>query len=180
MFIDYYEVLQISPNANSETIERIFRYFAKRYHPDNQETGDESRFNEIIEAHNALKDPVKRAQYDVQYRNHAGDRRELLEEVRDTKGIEADVLIQDKLLTLLYVKRRKEVHNPGIGDSELERLLGCPLEHLEFHLWYLKAKGWIAKTENGTFAITIEGVDRANSERRGEITTRLLTNVGLN
>ena len=56
----------------------------------------------------------------------------------------------------------------------------CNVAHLEFHLWYLKAKGWIAKTENGTFAITIEGVDRANSERRGEITTRLLTNVGLN
>jgi len=166
MFVDYYETLEISPNANSETIDRIFRYFAKRYHPDNRDTGDEVRFNEIVEARNTLTDPVKRAQYDIQHRENSNHRRELIEEASDAKSIEADVVIQGKLLSLLYVKRRKEVHNPGIGDSELERLLGCPLEHLEFHLWYLQAKGWIARTENGTFAITIGGVDRANSEHR--------------
>ncbi|RVD52370.1 J domain-containing protein, partial [Mesorhizobium sp. M2D.F.Ca.ET.140.01.1.1] len=48
MFIDYYELLEISPNANSETIERIFRYFAMRYHPDNRDTGNETRFSEIV------------------------------------------------------------------------------------------------------------------------------------
>ena len=36
-FIDYYEILEISPNANSETIERIFRHLAMRFHPDNQD-----------------------------------------------------------------------------------------------------------------------------------------------
>jgi hypothetical protein len=41
-----------------------------------------------------------------------------------------------------------------------------PREHLEFPLWYLKAKGLIAKTENGTFAITVEGVDSVNAEHR--------------
>ena len=54
MFTDHYEILEISPNANSETIERIFRYLALRYHPDNQDTGHLSRFNEIVEAHDAL------------------------------------------------------------------------------------------------------------------------------
>ncbi|RUU06847.1 J domain-containing protein, partial [Mesorhizobium sp. M7A.T.Ca.TU.009.01.3.2] len=93
MFIDYYEVLEVSPNANSETLERIFRYFAMRYHPDNSETGDEARFSEIVEAHNTLKDPVKRAQYDIAYRDHAGLRRELTEEASNTKGIERDVVI---------------------------------------------------------------------------------------
>jgi curved DNA-binding protein CbpA len=174
MFIDYYEVLEVSPNANSETLERVFRYFAMRYHPDNQDTGNEARFSEIVEAHNTLKDPVKRAQYDIQYKDHAGLRRELTEEARNTKGIERDVVIQAKLLSLLYVKRRKDVNDPGIGDVELERLSGCPREHLEFHLWYLKAKGWIARIENGTFAITVEGVDRTNSEHRGDAAIRLL------
>ncbi|MGR9037200.1 MAG: DnaJ domain-containing protein, partial [Gammaproteobacteria bacterium] len=37
VFVDYYEVLEISPNANSETIDRIFRYLAQRYHPDNRQ-----------------------------------------------------------------------------------------------------------------------------------------------
>jgi curved DNA-binding protein CbpA len=178
MFIDHYEILEISPNANSETIERIFRYLAMRYHPDNQDTGDQSRFSEIVEAHNTLKDPVKRAQYDIQYNDHLNLRRELTEEANNTKGIERDVVIQAKLLSLLYVKRRQDVNNPGIGDTELERLSGCPREHLEFHLWYLKAKGLIGRIENGMFAITVEGVDRANSEHRPEVTTRLLNHTG--
>ena len=172
MFTDYYEILEISPNANSETIERIFRHLAQRYHPDNQDTGDLSRFSEIVEAHDALKDPVKRAQYDIQHRDHSGSRWKLADEAIKAKGIERDVVIQDRLLSILYVKRRRDINDPGIGDHELELLSGCPREHLEFHLWYLKAKGWIGRLENGMLAITVEGVDRANSE---ETTTKLLT-----
>src|SRR6202008_589004 len=86
MFTDYYEILEISPNANSETIERIFRYFAMRYHPDNQDTGDEFRFAEIMEAYSTLKDPIKRARYDIQYKNHSGSRWKLSEEASNTKG----------------------------------------------------------------------------------------------
>lgn len=178
MFVDYYELLEISPNANSETIERIFRYFAMRYHPDNRETGNESRFSEIVEAHNTLRDPVKRTQYDLQYREQLGLRRELTAEANSAEGAERDAAIQAKLLSLLYVKRRQDVANPGIGDEELERLSGCPREHLEFHLWYLKAKGWIARIENGMFAITVEGVDRANvAHSRATASTRLLDHV---
>ncbi|MEO7964396.1 MAG: J domain-containing protein, partial [Gemmatimonadaceae bacterium] len=32
---DHYETLQVSPRADQETIERVFRHLAKRYHPDN-------------------------------------------------------------------------------------------------------------------------------------------------
>jgi curved DNA-binding protein CbpA len=174
LFVDYYELLEISPNANSETLERIFRYFAMRYHPDNQQTGNEARFSEVVEAHNVLKDPVKRAQYDISYREHTGLRLQLVEEASDAKGVQKDAVVQAKLLSLLYVKRRQDVSNPGIGDVEIERLLGCPREHLEFHLWYMKAKGWIARIENGTIAITVEGVDRADSELRRDTSIRLL------
>jgi DnaJ-class molecular chaperone len=45
---DYYETLQISPNAEPETIHRIFRLLAQRFHPDNQETGDSVRFRPFI------------------------------------------------------------------------------------------------------------------------------------
>ncbi|MER8744184.1 DnaJ domain-containing protein [Mesorhizobium sp. M1004] len=172
MFADLYETLEISPNANSETVERVFRYLAMRYHPDNQQTGDEARFSELVEAHNTLKDPVKRAQYDVAYKEHAGLRRELTEEASNKKGLGRDSEIQSKLLSLLYTKRRHEVRNPGIGDVELELLSDCPREHLEFHIWYLKAKGWIVRMD-GMIAITAEGVDRVNSERL-DPTIRLL------
>ncbi|TGS80330.1 J domain-containing protein, partial [Mesorhizobium sp. M3A.F.Ca.ET.175.01.1.1] len=80
--------------------------------------------------------------------------------------VEKDTIVQARVLALLCAKRRQAVNNPGIGDEELERLSGCPREHLEFHLWYLKAKGFIGRTENGTFAITVQGIDRAYSERQ--------------
>ena len=175
-FTDYYEILEISPNANSETIERIFRYLAQRYHPDNPETRDRLRFDAVVEANNTLRDPVKRAQYDIQHNDHSGLRRKLAAEAGDTKGVAQDVVIQDKLLSFLYVKRRQNINDPGIGDHELERLSGCPREHLDFHLWYLKAKGWLERLENGMLAITVQGVDRANSEQRRETApTKLLT-----
>jgi DnaJ-class molecular chaperone len=107
MFIDHYEILEISPNANSETIERMFRYLAMRYHPDNQKTGDPARFSEVVVAHDTLKDPVKRAQYDLQHKDHSGSRWKLVEEAGNTKTIERDVVIHEKLLSILYVKRRQ-------------------------------------------------------------------------
>ena len=37
---DYYETLQISPNADPDTIHRVYRLLAQRFHPDTQETGE--------------------------------------------------------------------------------------------------------------------------------------------
>jgi len=153
----------------------MFRYLAQRYHPDNQETSDRLRFDVIMEAHDTLRDPAKRTQYDIQYKNHLGLRSKLAEEAGDSKGIDRDIEIQNKLLAFLYVKRRQNIRDPGINDFELERLTGVPVEHLEFHLWYLKEKGWVRRTENGTLAITIEGVDHANSGRDRKTATNLLT-----
>jgi hypothetical protein len=41
----------------------------------------------------------------------------------------------------------------------LERMVGCPAEHLEFHVWYLREKQFIQRLENGLFSITAHGVD---------------------
>jgi curved DNA-binding protein CbpA len=173
-FIDYYEVLEISPNANSETIERMFRYFAQRYHPDNPQTADRSRFDVVVEAHTTLRDPVRRAQYDIDHQNRSRARSKLVDVVNASK-IWQDGDLQNKLLSVLYAKCRQNVRDPGINNLELERLTRCPAEHLEFHLWYLREKGWIRRTESGTVAITAEGVDRANSQNQRKTTNNLLT-----
>ena len=174
-FIDYYELLEISPNANSGTIERMFRYFAQRYHPDNQDTGDRDRFDLIAEAHATLRDSVKRAQYDIQYGDRSNFSWKLAKEASDSKGIDGDVYIQTELLSILYARRRQNIREPGVGNQELELLLGCPPEHLEFHIWYLKEKTWIGKTESGTLAITVEGVDHVSSEHHRKTNNKLLT-----
>ncbi|WP_245451746.1 DnaJ domain-containing protein [Mesorhizobium waimense] len=78
-------------------------------HPDNQDTGDEVRFSELVEAHNTLKDPVKRAQYDIEYKEHLNIRLDLAQEASNSKGIERDSDIQAKLLSLLYVSTREAI-----------------------------------------------------------------------
>ena len=70
---DFYETLQISPNADHDTIQRVFRLLAQRFHPDNAESGDAARFRELHEAYSVLSDPEKRAQYDI---HHQAIRRE--------------------------------------------------------------------------------------------------------
>ena len=46
--------------------------------------------------------------------------------------------------------------------------------NLEFHLWYLKAKRWVERLENGMLSITVEGIDHVNSEHQRKATTMLL------
>jgi molecular chaperone DnaJ len=66
---DYYEVLGIGKNASADEIKKAFRRLAVQHHPD-KEGGDETKFKEINEAYEVLKDPSKRQRYD-QF-GHAG------------------------------------------------------------------------------------------------------------
>ena len=43
-YVDFYEDLQVSSNADQETIERVYRLLAKRYHPDNLDCGNSEKF----------------------------------------------------------------------------------------------------------------------------------------
>src|SRR3954468_22892888 len=142
-FIDHYEILEVSPNAGSGTIERMFRHFARLYHPDNKETGDRAKFELVLQANSTLRDPVKRAEYDLQHKTHTELRGQPKPDTGEASGIERDIEIQSSLLSVLYMKRRRNVLECGIGEHELERLLGCTSEQLEFQIWYMKQKGWI-------------------------------------
>ncbi len=73
---------------------------------------------------------------------------------------ENDEYLRRALLWLLYVCRRDDVDEPGLGVLHFEQDLGCGEGDLEFHLWYLTEKGWVERTENGAYAITVDGVDK--------------------
>jgi len=66
---DYYEVLGVSKDASADEIKKAFRKSAVKHHPD-KEGGDETKFKEINEAYEILKDQQKRQRYD-QF-GHAG------------------------------------------------------------------------------------------------------------
>jgi curved DNA-binding protein CbpA len=163
-FVDYYEDLQISPNADQETIERIYRLLAKRYHPDNRVTGDLEKFDIITKAFKELSDPEKRAAYDAGHSDRKKRLWKALAGKPSTDNYENDKHIRKSVLSILYVERRKNVFNSGIGLWHLEKLLEWPEKILEFHMWYLKEKGWIERTDTGGFAITATGVDEIEND----------------
>ncbi len=64
--IDYYELLGITRDSDTNEIKKAYRKLAMQYHPD-KNPGDKSaeeRFKEISEAYAVLSDPQKRRQYD--------------------------------------------------------------------------------------------------------------------
>ncbi len=66
---DYYEVLGVGKDASADEIKKAFRRKAVELHPD-KEGGDETKFKEMNEAYEILKDPAKKQRYD-QF-GHAG------------------------------------------------------------------------------------------------------------
>jgi curved DNA-binding protein CbpA len=164
---DYYELLQVSPRADSDTIERVFRHLAKRLHPDNVESGDADRFTTLLEAFRVLSDPERRARYDVQYDAATQVRWQVFGGSDDVGDAATDRRIQAGILGILFRARRNDADRPGVGTIDLERLLGCPQEHIRFHLWYLKEQGWITRLDTGLLAITAAGVDRALEMNKG-------------
>jgi curved DNA-binding protein CbpA len=158
LFVDYYDVLQVSQNANPDTIQRVFRYLAKRYHPDLPNGGDPETFRQILNAYSVLINPEKRAAYDLRYQEYWDHKYQILRQA--TEGTAAsNTEIRNRLLTVLFVQRRTDMRHPGIGDMELARLMRMPIEFMEFDLWYLRKKGLVEMLETGQMAISVDGVD---------------------
>src|SRR4029434_7330972 len=64
---NYYELLQLSPNAEQLVITKVYRLLAAYYHPDNKQTGDEERFKGVLKAYEVLSDPAKRSRYNLEF-----------------------------------------------------------------------------------------------------------------
>lgn len=168
-FVDYYELLELSPNANLETIERVFRYFATKWHPD--AGGDKTRFTQLIQAFETFRDPAARAAYDARYQQRQQQAANLIDNARKA-GV--DTVDRHKLLCIFYAKRRQDSKRPALGISTIERLMNCPAEILEFHLWYFREKGWVKREESGGLSITADGVDRIESTEVKEANFKLI------
>ena len=111
---DYYELLQISPNAEPETIHRVYRLLAQRFHPDNKETGDAG----VPDDPRGLYRPYRPGEARAVRRLppapaatwklvHAGTRSET--------DVDVERLTRLTLLEVLYTRRRLEPQDPGLA-----------------------------------------------------------------
>jgi curved DNA-binding protein CbpA len=157
--LDHYETMQLSPNADRDTIQRVYRILAQRYHPDSAGTANKEIFLKLCEAHRVLDNPELRAKYDARYRDTKQLHWRIFDRAEAAKGPEAERRKRRGILELLYAKTVQDPESASMTIFEFEQILGCPREHLVFALWYLKGKGYVKRADNGRFTLTVPGSD---------------------
>jgi len=170
---DYYELLQVSSSADPDTIHRVYRFLAQRFHPDNKETGSESRFRAVHEAYTVLADPEQRARYDIVHHQRKQDRWRLVTTGSHAENdFELEHIVRLTVLEALYTRRRMDPSSAAMFSGDLEGLIGRPREQMEFTIWYLNQKKYVTRDDNARLQITADGVEfleqnyRANLQRR--------------
>jgi len=161
--LDCYEIMQLNPRADDDTIHRVHRILAQRYHPDTPITGNSELFIRLNAAAHILSDPERRAKYDARYRATKQSQWKIFDQAEASLGPQAEKSKRRGILGLLHAKT---LHNPERGSMtavEFEELLGCPREHLQAAFWYLRGKGQIVRGDNGHYSITVLGFDEIES-----------------
>jgi curved DNA-binding protein len=185
-FENLYEVLQLSPRADQLIINKAYRLLAALYHPDHKQTGDEEKFKKVLKAYSVLSDPAQRMQYDNEYSRHMAKAPGPLpvvgqngpgpfatrfqqlthkeEPEEDSSPRISERELRRLLLLALYDVRRNHPQEPEVNLIVLAELVGSPISHLEFSLWYLKEKGFIKMDESANLMVTVIGVDYVENE----------------
>jgi curved DNA-binding protein CbpA len=162
--VDCYELLQISPNADSDTIHRVYKYLAARLHPDNLQTGDAAKFQRVKTAYDVLSNAQRRREYDAK-------RRELItacplsSTIDFMDHLDGETNRRMAILAVLYYRRRTSPNFPDVPLAEIEERMGFPRDYLDFAMWYLVKKKYVLRSDNACFALTAEGVDFVEHER---------------
>ena len=173
--MDHYETLQISANAEPETIHRVYRLLAQRFHPDNAETGNADKFRQLAEAYEVAE--RSRAAREVRRRASTVLARSLEGggvHQRRRRGFSREQIARLTVLELLYTRRRTEPQKPTMTILDVEALTGRAREHLEFSIWFLTQKKFITRGDDSALMITADGVEYLENNVDGTLQSRLL------
>jgi curved DNA-binding protein CbpA len=174
--IDFYEFLQISPRADQDTIHRVYRFLASRFHPDNPDSGDAETFATLSDAYEVLSDPARRAEYDTTRETETPQPPPLSRSIDFMDSVAGELNRRLAVLVVLYFKRRANPLYPEVSLTELETRMGFPRDYLDFTTWYLQKKGYITRADNSDFTLTASGVDFVEMQRANiPVLNKLLT-----
>lgn len=178
--LDFYELLQISRNAEPDTIHRVYRFFAARYHPDNSASSDPEKFALLRKAYDTISDPHRRAEYDASFGRASADHPPLSNTVDFMDEMEGERNRRLAVLAVLYYRRRANPYAPVVSLAEVEAQMGFPRDFLDFTTWYLLRKKYITRADNSDFALTVEGVEFVETGRvHIPVLNKLLTDGSL-
>ena len=173
--MDPYEVLQLHPHAHPLVVMRTFRVLAAMYHPDNKQTGDRVKFEQVVNAYRTLSDPVRRTQYDRAESAPASpmDGRAVSASTKRRQTATDERRLRLLLLTTLYHTRRTSLSKPGLSLRVLADMTDSELDEVQFGLWYLRGKKFIEVGDSDEVSITVAGVDYV--EENAQVTDELLS-----
>ncbi|MEM9940062.1 MAG: DnaJ domain-containing protein [Planctomycetota bacterium] len=161
-FVDYYDILELDPNASDQLIDDAFRERAAELERSKEDgTADKGVFHQLVNAYKALSTPESRAEYD-NLRNKWLESGNSKAEPNPVQVADAgnDEEQQRIILKIFKDQRRSNMKEPGVSPSRITELTGFSAEDVSFHLWYFFDKDWIDRDENGLLAITAIGVDQ--------------------
>ena len=121
---NYYELLEISENASQEVVEKVYKLFAKKYHPDmNPDNAQEAeeKFKEITEAYEVLSDDFKRKEYDNKLKAERMIKETKVSSVNNTYKPQQDINI-NKMTNEEVEQIKKQFEEMQNAEAERQRL----------------------------------------------------------
>ncbi len=109
---NHYEFLQISPNAEQDTIHRVYRFLAVRLHPDNPDTGDADKFFQLKQAYDVLSNPKSHVAYDTARQTGTPEPDPLSTSIDFIDDMEGELNRRLAVLAMLYIRRRSTPESP--------------------------------------------------------------------
>ena len=111
---NYYEILEVSKNASSDVISKVFKYHIKKNHPDlfsgDEKIKSETKVQKLNEAYEVLSNPEKRKIYD-----------ETLKEYEKSKKIEETKKLNVLQEQNIYLNRKLKNYNRFIHEYFYEK-----------------------------------------------------------
>lgn len=145
--LNYYEILEITPDASIEVIKAAYKALIKKTHPDNLGTEADGIIKEINAAYEVLSDPDKRQQYNFElYAN---------QETEQSTDVNSDSEENDETS-----------FGNLIGGSIGTAVVFGLMKYFNFNLWVLAISGFLFAILFGSFIgkIVISNVEKRCKE----------------
>ncbi len=158
-FQDYYIVLGVDPNADSDTIQAAYTQLAKKYHPSNAETGDQKKFDDLNAAYETLSDPALRLEFDKIKGVDRDSGNPVFSGVAFFEALKRGATLRAAILCILGDRRRMKPTKPSMSLRHLESMLHITNDELTFVMWYMKQRGYVESDDKSNLQLSADGID---------------------